>query len=559
LLSWLADIQNTQPIAYGVIILSLVAASGLALGSIRVRGFGLGIAGTLFAGLIFAHFGYNMDPSFRSFVQEFGLILFVYSIGLQVGPGFLDSLRRQGLALNLLAAGTVLLGVAVTVALCLVLRVDLGIGAGIFAGATTNTPALGAAQEALQTLPGTTVTRVADSALGYAVAYPFGVLGLILAMVLVKSLFRIEVPAEVESFLASQQADHEPFTRMTVRITNPNLAGVPLSSIPHMEKAGVAISRLKRAGESEIRLALKDTPVHPGDLLLAVGRKGDLQRFQMIVGEESPEDLTKDFGPLISRQVLVTRPEVIGKSLGEVRERYPFELKATRLTRADLDMSISPALHLRFGDVLWLVGTPENLDRAAEALGNSVKEMGLVRLVPMFLGIALGVLVGCYPLTVGNMPAPLRLGLAGGPLLTAIILSRIGCIGPLLWYMPANASLLLRELGIVLFLSCVGLKSGTHFVETLINGQGFLWMAMGAVITLAPILIISLIARGFLKLNFVSLCGLLAGSQTDPPALAFAHGMCGSEAPSISYASVYPLTMVLRIAAAQLLVLFFAA
>jgi putative transport protein len=559
LLSWLADIQNTQPIAYGVIILSLVAASGLALGSIRVRGFGLGIAGTLFAGLIFAHFGYNMDPSFRSFVQEFGLILFVYSIGLQVGPGFLDSLRRQGLALNLLAAGTVLLGVAVTVALCLVLRVDLGIGAGIFAGATTNTPALGAAQEALQTLPGTTATRVAESALGYAVAYPFGVLGLILAMVLVKSLFRIEVPAEAESFLASQQADHEPFTRMTVRITNPNLAGVPLSAIPHMEDSKVAVSRLKRAGETEIRLALQDTPVYPGDLLLAVGRKGDLQCFQMMVGEESPEDLTKASGPLISRKVLVTRPEVIGKPLGEVRQRYPFESKATRLTRADLDMSISPTLRLRFGDVLWLVGTPENLDRAAEVLGNSVKEMGLVRLVPMFLGIALGVLVGCYPLTVGNMPAPLRLGLAGGPLLTAIILSRIGCVGPLLWYMPANASQLLRELGIVLFLSCVGLKSGTHFVETLINGQGFLWMAMGAVITLAPIMIISLIARGFLKLNFVSLCGLLAGSQTDPPALAFAHGMCGSEAPSIAYASVYPLTMVLRIAAAQLLVLFFAA
>jgi putative transport protein len=394
--------------------------------------------------------------------------------------------------------------------------------------------------------------------LGYAVAYPFGVLGLILAMVSVKSLFRIEVPAEVESFLASQQADRETFTRMTVRITNPNLAGVPLSSIPHMEDSKVAVSRLKRAGETEIRLALKDTPVHPGDLLLAVGRKGDLQRFQMMVGEESPEDLTKASGPLISRKVLVTRPEVIGKPLGEVRQRYPFESKATRLTRADLDMSISPTLRLRFGDVLWLVGTAENLDRAAEVLGNSVKEMGLVRLVPMFLGIALGVLVGCYPLTVGNMPAPLRLGLAGGPLLTAIILSRIGCIGPLLWYMPANASLLLRELGIVLFLSCVGMKSGTHFVETLIKGQGFLWMAMGAVITLAPILIISLIARGFLKLNFVSLCGLLAGSQTDPPALAFAHGMCGSEAPSIAYASVYPLTMVLRIAAAQLLVLFFA-
>jgi putative transport protein len=558
LLNWLADIQNTQPIAHGVIILSLVAALGLALGSVRVRGFSLGIAGTLFAGLIFAHFGYNLDPSFRSFIQEFGLILFVYTIGLQVGPGFLDSLRRQGFALNLLAAGNVLLGVAVTVALCLLLGVDLGIGAGIFAGATTNTPALGAAQEALQTLPKITSERAANSALGYAVAYPFGVLGIILAMVLVKSWFHIEVPSELKSFFASQQAEREPFTRMTVRVTNPNLAGVPLSGIPHLEDSGVAVSRLKRAGESEVKLALKDTLVHPGDLLLAVGRKSDLRRFQMTVGEESPEDLTLASGPLTSRQVLVTRPEVVGKPLGELRERYPFELKATRLTRADLDMSISPTLRLRFGDVLLLVGTEENLDRAAEVLGNSIKEMNLVRLVPMFLGIALGVVVGCYPFTVGNMPAPLRLGLAGGPLLIAIILSRIGCIGPLLWYMPANANLLLRELGIVLFLSCVGLKSGTHFVTTLLQGQGLLWMAMGVVITLAPIIIVSLIARIVMKMNFVSLCGLLAGSQTDPPALAFAHGVCHSEAPSIAYASVYPLTMVLCIAAAQLLVLFFA-
>jgi putative transport protein len=504
--SWLANIQNTQPIAYGVIILSLVAASGLALGSIRVRGFSLGIAGTLFAGLIFAHFGYNLEPSFRSFIQEFGLILFVYTIGLQVGPGFLDSLRRQGLALNLLAAGNVLLGVAVTVGLCLILGIDLGIGAGIFAGATTNTPALGAAQEALQTLPGITAARVADSALGYAMAYPFGVLGIILAMLLVKSFFRLQVPVELQSFLASQQADHEPFTRMTVRITNPNLSGVPLSSIPHMENSGVAISRLRRSGETEVKLALKDTPVHPGDLLLAVGRKDDLRRFQMMVGEESPEDLILDSGPLTSRQVLVTRAEVVGKPLGELRERYPFELKATRLSRGDLDMSITPTLRLRFGDVLWMVGKEENLDRAAEVMGNSVKEMGLVRLVPMFLGIALGVLAGCYPFTVGNMPAPLRLGLAGGPLLMAIILSRIGCIGPLLWYLPASANLLLRELGIVLFLSCVGLKSGTHMVETLLQGQGLLWMGMGVVITLAPIMIISLIARAVLKMNFVSLC-----------------------------------------------------
>jgi putative transport protein len=558
LLNWLADIPKTQPIAQGVIVLCLVAASGLALGSFRVRGFSLGIAGTLFAGLFFAHFGFNLDPSFRAFIQEFGLVLFVYTIGLQVGPGFVASLRRQGLSLNLLAAGVVLLGVAVTVALCMILGIDLGIGAGIFAGATTNTPALGAAQAALQTLPNISGSKAADSAMGYAVAYPFGMLGIILAIMLVKSWFHLDVPMELKSFQASRQAGREPFARMTVRVTNPNLAGIPLSGIPHLGTSGVAVSRLRRAGETEVRLALEDTPVYPGDLLLAVGPKDDLKRFQMTVGEESPEDLTLDSGLLTSRQVLVTRTEVVGKSLGELHEHYPLELKPTRLTRAGLDMSIFPNLRLRFGDVLWLVGSKGNLDRAAEVLGNSIKELNLVRLVTLFLGMALGVLVGCYPFTVGNMPAPLRLGLAGGPLLTAIILSRIGCTGPLLWYLPTNANLVLREFGIVLFLSCVGLKSGTHFVETLVRGQGFLWVAMGAVITLAPIMIISFLARMVLKMNFINLCGLMAGSQTDPPALVFAHAMCGSEDPSIAYASVYPLTMVLRIAAAQLLVLFFA-
>ena len=256
-----------------------------------------------------------------------------------------------------------------TVALCWILGVDLGIGAGIFAGATTNTPALGAAQEALQTLPGITAARVADSALGYAVAYPFGVLGLILAMVLVKSFFRLEVPAELEAFRASQQADREPFTRMTVRITNPNLAGVPLSGIPHLEGSGVAVSRLKRAGETEVRLALKDTPVHPGDLLLAVGRASDLTTLSDDGGRGKSGGFDSGFRPLNVTPGAGDPAGVVGKSLGELRERYPVELKATRLTRADLDMGISPGLRLRFGDVLWLVGTEENLNRAAEDSG----------------------------------------------------------------------------------------------------------------------------------------------------------------------------------------------
>lgn len=556
-MSWLTNLQTAQPVAHGMIILCGVAALGLALGNLRVRGLSLGVAGTLFAGLLFGHFGLNIVPEVRTFIQEFGLILFVYTIGMQVGPGFIDSLKQQGLPLNLAAAAIVVLGALLTVGLCLLFRIDLAVGAGIFSGATTNTPSLGAAQEALRSLPEATAERTALPGMGYAVAYPFGILGIIISMVVIRALGRINVPEELNSFREAQRAGQESLTHSTVVLTNPNLDGLEVRQLPGIEKLGVVISRLRKAGQEEVHIARAETVLNHGDMLVAVGTAKATDQFRMIVGRVADDDLTQAVGNITYQRVVMTNREYVGKSLRELALNHRYGVTVTRLTRADLELTVTPDLPLQFGDMLRIVGTEESIARASEILGNSVQELSHARLVPMFVGIALGVLLGCYPLTIGNMPAPLRLGLAGGPLLVAIILSRIGKIGPVLWYLPANANVLLREFGIVLFLSCVGLKSGTHFAEALLSGGGFLWMGVGAVVTLTPLMLVGWVMRRHLKQNYMNVCGLLAGSMTDPPALAFANNISGSDAPSVAYATVYPLTMILRIVLGQLIILFF--
>lgn len=588
-MNWFVYLQKTQPIAHGVIILCLVAALGLALGNIKLRGFSLGIAGTLFAGILVGHFGLNMDPSVRGFIQEFGLILFVYTIGMQVGPGFASTLRQQGLPLNLLAAGNVVLGAVVIVGLCYLFGLDFGLGAGIFAGATTNTPALGAAQDALRTLTNApalagaaaltnavaaaagpvtnavaaaapyTPERAALPALGYAVAYPFGVLGIILAMVMLRAFFKLNVVQELDLFRKAQRAGHETLDRVNLIVANKNLEGLALKSVPSLDGSGVVVSRIRQQGSPDAKLATADTVLHLGDVLLAVGKKSDLKKFRVIVGEEAAEDLTQAPGHLTYRRVALTHKEFVGKSLRELALNHRYSVTVTRITRQELELSVSADLDLQFGDILQIVGTEENLGKAAEALGNSVKELNHAKLVPLFVGIALGVIAGVIPFHLGHMPAPLKLGLAGGPLLVAILLSRVGRVGPLLWYLPVNANMLLREFGIVLFLSCVGLRAGTHFVESLLQGGGFTWMFCGAIVTLVPLLVIGFIGRAFLKINFMNLCGLLSGSMTDPPALAFANAYSNSDAPAVAYATVYPLTMLLRILLAQLIVILFCA
>lgn len=554
----LTQLSATQPVAYAVLILAGVAVFGLAIGHVKIRGVRLGVAGVLFAGIFFGHFRLTIPIETLGFVRDFGLILFVYTIGIQVGPGFFTSLRKQGLPLNALALGVVLVGAILTVLSSRLLHIDMAAAVGIFAGATTNTPSLGAAQEALKLLPGFDPADAGLPALGYAAAYPFGIIGIILAMVLVRGIARINPAQEAEVFAREQDTGREPLQRMTVRVVNPNLKGLRLHEVPGRDQLGVVVSRIKYLGEDEVVAANSETVLHVGDLVLAVGTAKDLHEFCLIVGTESPEDLMETPGSVSFDRFMVTRSEILGQSLRELQLTQRFGVTVTRVMRADVEMSAMPALRLQFGDKLQVVGKEADLAKVALLLGNSVKDLNRTNFLPMFIGIGVGILLGLYPLSFAGMPMPVRLGLAGGPLVAAILLSRVRRLGTLFWYMPVNANLALRELGITLFLACAGLKAGEHFFQVLFSTQGLLWMACGGVITLAPLLLAAWVGRAFMKMNFINLCGLLSGSMTDPPALAFANAINASDAPSVAYATVYPLTMLVRILVAQLLVVFFA-
>ncbi len=558
MINWLTQIDKLQPVVYAVLVISLIAVIGLAIGSVKIRGISIGIAGVLFAGILFGHFGVHINPEILDFARDFGLILFVYTVGMQVGPSFITSLKKQGLKLNLMAAGVVLCGAGITLLLALLLNIDIAAAVGIFSGATTNTPSLGAAQEALKTLPSTSSERLLLPSLGYAVAYPFGVIGIILTMILVKSFLKIDPAYEAEIFKKELQSDVKKLERVNLIIENDNLDGIKLEDLPGRRELGVVISRVKPAGKEVVEPARREMTLRKGDILLAVGTKQSLEKFELIVGKKADIDLLKIPSNVVARRIVATRKEVLGKSLRELGLNEIYGVTVSRVTRADIELTAVADLKLQFGDMLMVVGEPEDIDEVSKLLGNSLQELNHTNLIPIFVGIALGLILGSYPISLANMPAPVRLGLAGGPLLAAIILSRIGKIGPLVWYMPVNANIAMREFGIVLFLGCVGLKAGHQFIPTLVNGDGLLWMGCGAVITLVPMLLLGFLGRIVWKMNFMNLCGILAGSMTDPPALAFANTIGKSDAPSIAYAAVYPLTMLLRIVVAQLVVLFLA-
>jgi len=532
-----------------------VAALGHFLGGLRVRGVGLGVAGVLFAGLLLGHFGLEIDPQVMEFAREFGLILFVYTIGLQVGPGFVASLRRQGLPLNLMAGAVVLLGVAVTVAVVYLGGIDVRVAVGLFSGATTNTPALGAAQQALKNLPGFTDAVAKLPGLGYAVAYPFGILGIILTMGLIRLLFRIEPQNEVAAFLRQSRSDEPKVITLNIVVQNANLDGLTVAEVPGLRDSGVIISRVRK-GE-EITRATAGTVLHSGDVILAVGPPDKIRDLQIVVGSPTQMDLKSLPSRLTTRRVVITRKDVLGMTLEELALPKVYDVTVTRVSRAEIEFTPRPRFRLQFADTVLLVGEPAAIDKAARALGDSPKQLNAPQIMPIFVGIALGVIVGSWPIVLPNVPSPVKLGLAGGPLLVAIFLSRLGRLGPLIYYMPLSANHMLREVGITLFLACVGLKAGDQFLQTLTDGPGLYWMGCAALITLVPLLIVGFIGRWVYRLNFLSLCGVLAGSMTDPPALAFANSIAASDAPSISYATVYPLTMLLRVLAAQMLVLFF--
>lgn len=570
-MDWLIDLFWVDSVAHAVLLLGLVASTGLTIGSIRIRGINLGIAGVLFSGLIFGHlygrYGIaaediegGLNSHVMHFAMEFGLILFVYTIGVQVGPGFLASLRKQGLPLNIMAASIVLLGALITVGIHYVGKVDTPAAVGLFSGATTNTPSLGAAQQALKDKfahdpalsPEQAEAMIRQPGLGYAVAYPFGIIGIILAMLIIRWMFRIDTPAEVQALAALGVEKDKSLKVMNIEVRNVNLFGKTINEIPALSHLGVVISRVHRAGESFI--AHGPTVLQQGDVLLTVGEENRLRELRDVVGVESTVDVRSLPSSITARRVVVTRSGVLGKSIAELRLADRFGVMVTRLARAEIE--IPPArTRLQFGDTAVVVGEEQSIHAAAAVLGNEVKKLNHTQIIPIFVGIVLGVILGSWPINIPGLTVPVKLGLAGGPLIVAIVLSRLGHIGPLVWHMPIGANLALREIGIVLFLACVGLRSGERFLSTLLEGDGLYWMLMGALITFVPIMVVGVVGRAMYKLNYLTLCGLLAGSMTDPPALAFAGTVTNSDAPSVSYATVYPLTMLLRVLCAQALVL----
>lgn len=553
-MNWFIELLHQDSVAHSIAALGAVIAAGLALGHVRIFGVSLGVAGVLFSGLLAAHLGLKVNPAVLEFTRELGLVFFVFTIGLQLGPGFFASLRRQGLALNLMAAAVVLLGAGLVLLLPRLAGIPLPAAVGIFSGATTNTPSLAAAGQALRQMSGTSEAMLKLPDVAYAVTYPFGILGTILAMLAIRRLFRVDLESEKRALRADRAAEQRPIETLALRVTNPNLAGVPIARIPALRESEVVVSRLSREGT--VRVATPDTRLALGDELLLVGSPAGLESLRVVIGETSSADLRSAPGNVDVRRVLVTSRTALGKSVDELDLGRRYGVNVTRIARGDQQFTPTSSLRLQFADTVTLVGPEAQLAPAEALLGNSPKELNQPNLVAVFVGILLGVMLGTMPLFVPGLPAPVKLGLAGGPLIVAILLGRLGHWGPLVWYMPPNANYMLREIGIALFLAAVGLKSGDSFWPLISEGDGLRWMLAGAVVTVVPLLLVALAARAIWKLNYVRLCGLLAGSMTDPPALAFASTLAGSEDVAIAYVTVYPLTMLLRVFAAQWMILF---
>lgn len=540
--------------ANALILICVVGTLGLMIGAIKVGGIGLGSAGVLFAGLAVGAAGFHADAVVLDFAREFGLMLFVFTMGLQLGPGFFASIKRAGSRLNALAVLVVVIGTLMVWAGASLANLSPGVAAGLLAGATTNTPSLGAARQALEAV-GVSEVTLSQSALAYSAAYPAGIAGIIIAILLLKSLLRVNVRDEAAKLEAAHQSGAEKLERLNVLVENTQLDGLKLRDLPGRRETGVIISRLRKAGVEEVVTATEDSEVSLGDQLLMVGRKDALASFQRVIGSRVDSDLMHAPGAVSFRRVVVTAKNVLGRPVSELALDHLYGVMITRIVRAGVEMTAVPGVRLQFGDFLHVVGERNGLEQAAKALGDSLKALNTTHFIPVFVGLVFGVLLGLVPLLIPGLASPLKLGLAGGPLIVAILLSRLGKLGPLVWHMPANTNLAFRELGMLLFLASVGLGAGPKFANTLMSLDGVLWVAIALVVSTVPLLVAGLIGIKWLKLNFIEVCGLLSGSMTDPPALAFANDLAGSEAASVAYATVYPLAMLTRIVMAQVLVL----
>ena len=558
-MNWINDLLWGEGIGHSILLLSFVIAAGIQLGKIKVFGVSLGITLVLFVGIILGHFGFTINHNVIHFFKEFGLILFVYSVGMQVGPGFFSSFKQGGITLNMLACGIVFLGVLTAVILHYATGIPMPTMVGILSGAVTNTPGLGAAQQAFSDMHGVSDNTIA---LGYAVAYPLGVIGIILSIILIKYIFRVSFDKENEQLNSEDSSHTNEAKPISLIVKNPAIFNKTVAELSNLlEHRDFVISRVWRDSNKQIEIASANTVLQENDKVFVITTETDAETIKTFIGEEidmERKQWIRMESQFINRRILITKPDLNGKKLGQLKLRKLYGINITRINRAGVDLVAKPGLTLQVGDRVNVVGTETAVSNVEKVLGNSMKRLNEPNLITIFVGIALGIVLGSIPISFPGIPQPVKLGLAGGPLVVAILISRFGYHYKLITYTTQSANLMLREIGITLFLACVGISAGDGFVDTIVNNGGFAWIGYGFIITFVPLMIIGCIGRYFCKVNYFTLMGLIAGSTTDPPALAYSNATAGNDAPSVGYATVYPLTMFLRVLTAQLLILFFA-
>ena len=550
-MNWLESLLwDPTSVAHIVCLYAFVISVGVLLGKIKVFGVSLGVTFVLFTGILMGHFGFTGEIHILHFIREFGLILFVFCIGLQVGPSFFSSFKKGGMTLNMLAVGIVALNIVVALGIYFIDgNIDLPMIVGILYGAVTNTPGLGAAQEALNQL-----NYTGDPiALGYACAYPLGVVGIIGSIIAVRYICRINLKKEEEE-LNTQETDMKHMPHMLhLEVRNEAIDGKKLIQVKDFLGRSFVCSRIRHEGH--VSIPNQDTEFHIGDQLFIVCSEEDAEAVTAFIGREIQVDWEKQDTPMVSRRILVTKSEINGKKLGSMHFRSMYGVNVTRINSSGMDLFADPNLVLQVGDRVMVVGQQDAVERVAGVLGNQLKRLDTPNIVTIFVGIFLGILLGSLPIAFPGMPTPVKLGLAGGPLVVAILIGRFGHKMHLVTYTTMSANLMLREIGIVLFLASVGIEAGEHFVQTVVEGSGLAYVGYGFLITTIPLLIIGMIARFYCKVNYFTLMGLIAGSNTDPPALAYSNQASGNDAPSVGYSTVYPLTMFLRILAGQMILL----
>lgn len=557
-MDWLINLLSpgNVTLASTLLLYAFVISLGVYLGKLKFFGISLGVTFVLFVGIVMGHFGYIVNGEILHFVREFGLILFIFSIGLQVGPGFFTSFKKGGVRLNMLATLVILLNVAIVISIYYIDGNTSIISlVGVLSGAVTNTPGLGAAQQAILQVNPDAYASSEQMAMGYAAAYPLGVVGIILAIIIIKVAFKVNIDDEIKDIENSVDDAHKPAI-VTLELTNKLINGKNLVELHQIVPSDFIVSRLRKP-DGEVIIPTSQTSLEVGDLMLMVCESCDVEKYTSIFGPQTEIDWDEEGGPVVSRRIVITKSEYNGTSLRKLHLHAGYRLNATRVNRAGVDLLASPTLRLQVGDRLTVVGHESDINRLASKLGNSMKRLNEPNLITIFIGIFLGLILGSVPIAFPGVSVPMKLGLAGGPLVVAILISRFGYKMKLVTYTSSSASLLMREIGICLFLASVGIASGAGFAETVFNSTGMTWVMWGFIITFVPLMIVGIIARAVYKINMLTIMGLFGGGMTDPPALAFANNSTGSDAPAVAYSTVYPLTMFLRVVTAQLLVLMF--